>query len=381
MKTRIQSLKLGFSALALGVCGIAFAQGPVISSFSQNGQLDCTNLPPGSLATVEWASSVAGPWTNSWAGLDSIVVGSNSFIQVSVPMFYRVRVQTNVPPPQNMVLIPAGWFAMGNSMDMSEGTDDELPMHSAYVSAFYMDAYEVTKALWDEVHLWATNHGYGFEFGAEGKLIDHPAQRLTWYDAVKWCNARSEKEGRTPAYFSGPEQTNVYRSGQVDVQVDWVKWNSGYRLPTEAEWEKAARGNLSGHRFPWADVEAITHGRANYFSATNYSYDTSLTRGYNPAFSVGSLPFTSPVGYFAPNNYGLYDMAGNVWEWCWDKYGAYPSAPQTDPRGSAIGSTRTIRGGGWDGNGSFCRSAFRTDGDPTFRGYSHGFRSVLSASN
>lgn len=282
--------------------------------------------------------------------------------------------------PSGMVLIPAGSFTMGDTF--GEGESYELPLHSVYVSAFYMDKYEVTKALWDEVYQWAITHGYSFEYGAEGKAANHPAHTMTWYDAVKWCNARSEKEGRVAAYYTSGAQTVVYRSGQVDVQNDWVKWNTGYRLPTEAEWEKAARGGASGQRFPWGNT--ITHSQANYYSFWSggvpyYSYDVNPTAGYPPTFNDGVYPYTSPVGYFAPNGYGLYDMAGNVWEWCWDWWESYSNASPTDPRGPASGSGRVRRGGCWDSNAIGCRTAYRHYINPDDRFSFRGFRSVRPA--
>jgi hypothetical protein len=116
-----------------------------------------------------------------------------------------------------MALIPAGSFTMGNCKDPSEGWSDELPLHTVYASAFYMDKYDVTKALWDSVYQWATSHGYNFDYPGSGKAANHPVQTIDWYEAVKWCNARSEMEGRTPAYYTSAAQTTVYRTGEVDM--------------------------------------------------------------------------------------------------------------------------------------------------------------------
>ena len=274
--------------------------------------------------------------------------------------------------PGGMALIPAGSFTMGNCMDPNEGWSEELPLHSVYVSAFFLDRYPVTKSLWDEVYNWAITHGYSFEYGAQGKAANHPAQSMTWYDCVKWCNARSEKEGRVPAYYTDAGLIARYRTGQV---APYVSWSSGYRLPTEAEWEKAARGGVSGQRFPWGNT--ITHSQANYYSSSSYPYDTSPTRGYHATFNDGVYPYTSPVGYFAANGYGLYDMSGNVWQWCWDWYGSYSSGSQTDPRGAPSGSGRVIRGGCWRDLAIFCRAAYRYSYYPAYRYDYVGFRSAL----
>ena len=166
--------------------------------------------------------------------------------------------------------------------------------------------------------------------------------------------------------------------GAQNLQNDWVKWNTGYRLPTEAEWEKAARGGVSGHRFPWADTDDIMHSRANYWGYP-FGYDRSYS--YHPAFYDGVLPYTSPAGYFAANGYGLYDMAGNVLEWCWDWYGStyYGSSPGNDPRGPATGSFRVFRGGNFAASGRNCRTADRLSIEPSYYGDGTGARTVLPA--
>src|ERR1019366_9327509 len=155
---------------------------------------------------------------------------------------------------------------------------------------------------------------------------------------------------------------------------------SGYRLPTEAEWEKTARGGLSGQRFPWGYTIDWSH--ANYASdwvggAPYYSYDLAPTSGSDPAFNDGVYPYTSPVGSFAANGYGLYDMAGNVFEWCWDWYGTpYGQPTSTNPTGPASGSYRVFRGGYWNSYANHARCAFRSYYYPFDAYDSFGFRCV-----
>ena len=286
--------------------------------------------------------------------------------------FFRITSEVTTAPPR-FVLIPAGTFQMGDSF--GEGGSEELPVHAVNVSAFFLQARETTKAEWDEVRAWALAKGYTFDNAGAGKGVEHPVQSVSWYDVVKWCNARSEMEGLTPCYHTDVEHIAVYRTGQVNVTNDMVKWDaSGYRLPTEAEWEKAARGGLQGRRFPWGDT--ITHSLANYWSSTSHAYDTSETRGPHPDYDDGGQPFTSPVGSFAPNGYGLFDMTGNVWEWCWDRYASnfYGSSPEANLLGPPSGSLRVFRGGMWLYGAIDGRVADRSWSVPSFGDYSLGFR-------
>jgi len=378
MNTKIQNLftRLNGASCAAWVALVvltdinqAAAQLPVITTFSQNGLLVCSNLAAGTVASVQWASSLSGPWHTNWAGLDTVAVESNGMIHVSVPMFYRVLgvAQTN-SAASNMVLIPAGSFTMGDTLD---GESDAIPI-SVTVSAFYMDVNLVSYCQWQSLYYLATNAGYDFDNAGSGKSANQPVQTVDWYDTLKWCNARSQQVGLTPVYYTDTNFTQVYMNGDVDaVCANWTA--SGYRLPTEAEWEKAARGGLSGQRFPWGNV--ITENLANYLGdPTDYSYDFG-PNGNNSIGILGGTPYTSPVGSFAPNGYGLYDMAGNVWEWCWDWYGT-PYAGGTDPRGPATGNYRDLRGGSWAYNASLTRCANRSYSETVQVQSYFGFRCV-----
>ena len=287
---------------------------------------------------------------------------------------------TNIPAsavvaaPPGMVLIPAGAFTMGNSI-----SDSDLPNAATVtvnVSAFYMDVNSVTLSQWQSVYNWATLVG-GYTFGGPGlgKAANHPVQTVDWYDCVKWCNARSQQAGRTPVYYTDAELTAVYTNGEVTVYANWTV--AGYRLPTEAEWEKAARGGLSGQRFPWGNV--INQNLANYIGATgSYSYDLG-PNGFNPIGNYPTtFPGTSPVGSFAANGYGLNDMAGNVLEWCWDWYGTPYGQPTTnDPTGPAGPlSYRVLRGGYWGDLANYARCAYRLEFNPSSALNVIGFRCV-----
>jgi len=378
-----RSLVLSAAILFLGATKIMFAGPLAITTIAPAGSGPRLSIQSdvGVTNQIQCTTNLnRGPWQV----LTNLVVTQSPYVFVDVAgwtgnqRFYRVMqlIATNSSGPDGMVLIPSGSFQMGDTF--SEGEPWELPIHSVYVSSFYLDKFEVTKGLWDAVKTWGETNGYSFENAGSGKAPNHPVQTINWYDMVKWCNARSEKEGRVPAYYLDSSLAQVYKSGRVAPSVNW---NAGYRLPTDAEWEKASRGGASGHRFPWSNTDTITHSQANYFSDSSFAFDVSSTRGFNPAFEDGQMPYTSPVGSFAPNGYGLYDMAGNVWEWCWDWAGSYTSDPQTDPRGPTGGDTRVGRGGNWNYYAVHCRSSYRYGNSPDYTATNIGFRCALTGPN
>ena len=314
--------------------------------------------------------------------------GADWFDQTSDTMRVMITVD------DAMCCIPGGMFTMGDTF--GEGWANESPLHDVYISAFYMDKYEISNEKVREVLQWAQDHSNLFVTSSTVKNIEnykelldlddecqiswngssfvvdpgkenYPCVEVTWYGAMAYCKYKNEIEGK--------QQT-------IDLSnwtIDWSK--NGYRLPTEAEWEKAARGGQGGHRFPWHDTDTIQHALANYYSTNLYAYDTSLTSGFHPTFKAGTYPYTSPVGYFQKNAYGLYDMADNVWEWCWDRFldTYYSTSPGSDPHGPSSGSERVLRGGCWYHGAILARCSFRRSYNPVEGWYNFGFRCVRNA--
>jgi formylglycine-generating enzyme required for sulfatase activity len=317
---------------------------------------------------VQGTTNLAPP--NWVAATDAVSVSAVTVSNTSPERFFRLSAV-----PAGMALIPAGAFTMGDITD-NNIIGDAAPTYVT-VSAFYMDVNLVSLSQWQSVYYWATNHGYSFGNAGSGKAANHPVQTVDWYDCVKWSNARSEQAGLTPCYYyTNAGFTQVFTNGDSGTAV-YLNWScNGYRLPTEAEWEKAARGGLSGQRFPWGNL--IGESQANYYGHTAYTYDLGPD-GYNAIGSIGGTsPATSPVGSFPPNGYGLHDMTGNVFEWCWDWYGTPYGQPTTNnPTGPTEGwSVRVARGGVWDYFPSSARCASRSYTSPFDAINYNGFRCV-----
>jgi formylglycine-generating enzyme required for sulfatase activity len=304
--------------------------------------------------------------------------------------------------PDDMVYVPDDEFEMGDHFE--EGESNELPVHSVLIDAFFMSKFEITNSQYCDylndanslglievrsgvvyaspagtdpycdTHSADTDSQIDFSdpnFSVREKggrdMSDDPMVEVSWYGAVAYCNWRSQQEG----------YQTCYNISDPNWPCDFSK--HGYRLATEAEWEYAARGGLSGKRFPWNDPN-ISHSEANYYAAPgSYPYDENPTSGYHPDWNDEIYPYTSVVGSFWPNGYGLYDMAGNVWEWCndWLDLTYYDTSPYDNPEGPASGTYRIHSGGGWLNDTYRCRIADRYGSRPHNRGGHFGFRIVL----
>ena len=248
------------------------------------------------------------------------------FIFISALMFAE-------QPADSMVLINSGTFTMGSPASEAGRLANEGPQRQITLSSFYISRFLITQAEYQEI--MGVNP-------SDFKGDNLPVETVSWFDAIEYCNKRSLIEGLTPAYVI--ERTIV----------TWDREANGYRLPTEAEWEYACR---AGTQTPFN---------------SGISMDAA---GWN---SSNSERRTWPVGEKLPNSWGLYDMHGNVLEWCWDWLGNYSSGAQTDPLGAATGNKRVYRGGNWRFIANHSRSAYRFGNFPNLKTNFVGFRVARS---
>jgi formylglycine-generating enzyme required for sulfatase activity len=242
--------------------------------------------------------------------------------------------EITTPSGVKMIFVAGGSFVMGDE----KGEVDELP-HEVSISSFFMDKYLVTQSEYEKV--MGTNP-------SRWPGRNNPVEQIRWSDAVRYCNGRSRLEGREPSY-------NL-ENWTCDFSLN------GYRLPTEAEWEYACRAGTTTS-YPFGD-------------------DPSKLRNY-AWFEQNAGQRPRPVGRKLPNPMGLFDMTGNVWEWCNDFYQVdyYEHSPEQDPKGPETGENKVVRGGSWAADANQCRSAFRYYEDPSYTdvcfGYDvYGFRCV-----
>jgi formylglycine-generating enzyme required for sulfatase activity len=265
---------------------------------------------------------------------------------ITVCVAFSAMAQNNFPA--DFVLIKGGTFTMGSAATELERVNDEL-QHRVTVSDFYLAKSEVTQREYRA--LMGNNPS-----NSQGDNL--PVENITWFDAVRYCNALSTREGLTPTYT---------------INGDNVTWNrnaNGYRLPTEVEWEYACR---AGTATPFNTGNNINDNQANFNNNYGYNNDASgrVTGGYRQR--------TVAVNSFNPNQFGLFDMHGNVWEWCWDWYGTYSADAQINPTGSQTGTLRVNRGGGWNDFPRHIRSAYRAATPPNNTSFNIGFRLARNA--
>jgi len=336
---------------------------------------------------------LAAEWLQSGDNLlaDMYPAEGDGFVDLSdMAEFAKYWHHTQTPIPSDMVLIRGGSFMMGDhySDDYKHGK----PIHPVKVDSFYMCKYEVTNQQYCDYlnsamaqglievrdgivyHLagtvpYSNTYNYSpysliqYENGLfQGRardgydMAEHPVVEVSWYGAIAYCNWRSQQEGY--------EQCYDLLSGDCDFD------KQGYRLPTEAEWEYAARGGCYKpyYEFPWFD-NSMDCSKANQRQTVEY---------YCNPLDLSSRPYTSPVGYYQANPYGLYDMAGGVWELCNDWYSStyYSISPYDNPKGPDRSTTRIHRGGGWHCTPHGCRVAHRDHCSLILRDKNGGFRIV-----
>ena len=251
-----------------------------------------------------------------------------------------------------LIFIKGGTFNMGSPENESQRNEDEK-QHSVTVSDFYIGKYEVTQKEYQEVT--GENPSY---FKGE----DLPVENVTWYDAINYCNLLSEKQGLEPVYEINGEN------------VTWNKEKNGYRLPTEAEWEYAGR---AGTTTVFNTENSISADEANFYGHYPYGIEENYFSQENLDTKPGVYrQTTTKVGSFSPNKWGLYDIHGNVREWCFDYYGAYDLENTNNPSGPTNGNLRVNRGGSWNDYAKHMRSAYRGSFEPDQAMNNTGFRIV-----
>ena len=254
-----------------------------------------------------------------------------------------------------LIFIKGGTYNMGSPETEAQREDDEK-QHTVTVNDFYIGKYEVTQKEYQEIMGENPSNFSGDNL---------PVENITWYEAIEYCNKLSEKEGLKPVYTIN------------GTNVSWDKSSNGYRLPTEAEWEYAAR---AGTTTVFNTENSISADEANFYGHYPYLIEENYFTQENLDTKPGEYrQTTTPVGSFSPNKWGLYDTHGNVREWCFDYYGEYDTQNTDNPSGVTTGTLKVNRGGSWNDYAKHMRSAYRSSLAPEQRMNNTGFRIVRNS--
>ena len=353
----VRFLFVGGAALWLGALGgLAQTSLPLSARLSAGyAGLSITGAV-GTACLVQYVTNLAQ--TNAWLSLTNLTLASNPqlWMDTSGPATGR-RFYRTLAAPTNLVWILPGTFDMGSPGSEAERGTDETQHTVTLTKGFGMGKYAVTQG--EYLALMGTNPSY-FNGDRSGSPYDdinygidltRPVEQVSWDDATNYCARLTQQERAAGRLLAG-----------------WA-----YRLPTESEWEYACR---AGTTTAFHYGSALLNGMANF--DTSNEYDAEVGSITTNTTGIGYLGRTTAVGSYQPNAWGLYDMHGNLWEWCLDWYGAYPPGSVSDPPGGTSGPGRVDRGGGWGTYGTFCRSAQRSYDPPSDGQPYAGFRVVLA---
>ena len=271
---------------------------------------------------------------------------------------YYFSINNSVDSGPDFVFVEGGTFNMGSS----SGEDDERTVHSVSLSNFYINKHEVSQGEYEEI--METNPSFFWKLPITGeKQNERPVEQISWYDAIYFCNKKSVMEGRNSCYFvNGTSNVNLWgyyphNDYIIEGNITCDFSANGYRLPTEAEWEYAARGGKKSKGYKYSGSNRISDVA---WYANNNQMKTHASKRHNA------------------NELGLFDMSGNVWEWCWDLYGEYDAESVTDPTGASSGENRVIRGGSCANKDSGCTVTNRNNKSPLFKNHTVGLRLVCT---
>jgi formylglycine-generating enzyme required for sulfatase activity len=374
-----------------GAGSVELNRSTLILETGKTETLSVTVLPNVLSKDISWSSSAPTVATVSGGTVTALALGKATItVTTAAGGGSAICNVTVISVPTGMAWIPAGTFMMGSPITEPQSYEDEDLHQVTLTQGFFMGKYEVTQGLYEE--LMGYNPSYFYNNGQDQDFYDddyyiegwkdYPVDFITWFDAVEFCNKLSVKEGLTPAY------TMNNRQPPTGYPIDGVDWNigeivttvtcnwgaTGYRLPTEAEWEYACRAGTTTPFNTGNSISSGLEGQANF---------DGIYEPYNGAPEGEYLGYPTPVGGYAPNAYGLYDMHGNVGEWCWDWYMSYrrtaSGQTETDPKGPEGDWHKVWRGGSWFDQGTKLRSAYRSHygpGDNWFLSFCLGFRVV-----